>query len=262
MDVDPAGVTSYGPGVGYQPLRAWLADRHGVEIDQVLLTDGSQRAANLLYDDILTVADDVVVEKPCPRPTLSNLLRRSIKIFQVPVDDDGLDVAELRQLLESGVRPRLVRVVPSFQDPTGVTLTTSRRHELIGLAREYNFAIFEDDPFVDIRFRGEEPPTLLSLDDPDSPVVVRSGSFSQTVCPGVRVGFLIGPAATVTALTRRAVNTYLSPNMFSSPVTKASTSFAPGTQRRTISQEAAMTLGVGTSCAPRRTRSSTALRLL
>ena len=94
-----------------------------------------------------------------------------------------------------------------------MTLSLDRRRALIALAREFGFTIFEDDPYVDIRFRGEPLPSMLSLDDPANPTVVAAGSFTKTVCPGVRVGYLVGPAATIAEIAKRAVNTYISPNM-------------------------------------------------
>src|SRR5262249_15115872 len=141
------------------------------------------------------------------------LRTRGAKVHQVALDKDGLAVDELRQLLESGVRPRLAHVIPNFQNPAGVTLSTDRRRALITLAREYDFTIFEDDPYVDIRFRGERQPSILSLDDPARPTVVAAGSFTKTVCPGVRVGYLLGSNAMIDDISRRALNTYISPNM-------------------------------------------------
>jgi len=92
-------------------------------------------------------------------------------------------------------------------------LSLERRRELLALAAEYEFTIFEDDPYVEIRFRGENLPSMLSLDTTGS--VVNAGSFTKTVCPGVRVGYLIGPTDTIAEITKRAVNTYISPNMLS-----------------------------------------------
>jgi DNA-binding transcriptional MocR family regulator len=135
------------------------------------------------------------------------------KIHPIRLDENGLVVDELRQLLESGVRPRLAHVIPNFQNPAGVTLSLERRRALVDLAREYGVTIFEDDPYVEIRFRGEPLPSMLSLDDPASPVVVAAGSFTKTVCPGVRVGYLIGAEPVIAAIAKRAVNTYISPNM-------------------------------------------------
>jgi 2-aminoadipate transaminase len=215
FDLDPVAVTGYGPAMGYQPLREWIAGRYAVTADQVLVTNGSLQADAFIFEHLVNPGDDVVVEKPTYDRTLLNLRNKGAKIHQVSLDADGLDVSELRQLLESGVRPKLAHVIPNFQNPAGMTLSLERRLELIALAREYGFTIFEDDPYVDIRFRGEALPSMLSLDDPANPTVVAAGSFTKTVCPGVRVGYLIGAPATIEAIGTMAVNTYISPNMLS-----------------------------------------------
>jgi 2-aminoadipate transaminase len=160
FDVDPAAVTGYGPGAGYGPLRAWVAQRHGVEADQVLITNGSLQADAFLFEHVVSPGDDVIVEKPTYDRTLLNLKSMGAKVHQVSLDRDGLDVDELRRLLESGLRPKLAHVIPNFQNPAGVTLSLERRRRLIALAAEYRFTIFEDDPYVDIRFRGEPIPSI------------------------------------------------------------------------------------------------------
>ncbi len=213
FDIDPAAVTGYGPATGYAPLREWIAARHGVDIDQVLITNGSLQADAFIFSHLVSPGDDVIVEKPTYDRTLLNLRNLGAKIHQVSLDKDGIDVDELRQYLESGVRPKLAHVIPNFQNPAGVTLSLDRRLALMSLAREYGFTIFEDDPYVDIRFRGELLPAMLKLDDPVAPTVIAAGSFTKTVCPGVRVGYLVGPAATIADIAKVAVNTYISPNM-------------------------------------------------
>jgi DNA-binding transcriptional MocR family regulator len=163
-----------------------------------------------------------VVEKPTYDRTLLSLRTLGAKVHQVTLDEHGLVVDELRELLEAGLRPKLAHIIPNFQNPAGVTLSEDRRRALIGLAREYGFTIFEDDPYVDIRFRGEPLPTMLSLDGEATAevgtggtggVVLLAGSFTKTVCPGVRVGYLVGPVPTIAAITKVALNTYISPNM-------------------------------------------------
>jgi DNA-binding transcriptional MocR family regulator len=132
------------------------------------------------------------------------------------MDADGLDVDELRQLLESGLRPKIAHVIPNYQNPAGVTLSEERRRALVQLAAEYRFVIFEDDPYVDIRFRGEPLPSMLSIDSDN--VVVHASSFTKTVCPGVRVGYLVGPAALIGAIAKTATNLYISPGMMSEAI--------------------------------------------
>ena len=213
FDVDPVAVTGYGPATGYPALREWIANRHGVAAEQVLVTNGSLQADAFIFEHLVRPGDDVIVEKPTYDRTLLNLRNMGAKVHQVSLDRDGLDVDELRGLLEAGLRPKLAHVIPNFQNPAGMTLSLERRRALLALAREYHFTIFEDDPYVDIRFRGEPLPSMLSLDDPAQPTVVAAGSFTKTVCPGVRVGYLVGPTSVIVEIAKRAVNTYISPNM-------------------------------------------------
>ncbi|MEW2474347.1 PLP-dependent aminotransferase family protein [Micromonospora gifhornensis] len=211
FDADPAGVTAYGTSVGYLPLRKWIAEKHGVEADQVLITNGSLQADAFLFDHLVRPGDAVVVERPTYDRTLLNLQRMGSELHGVTIQPDGLDTAELRKLLESGVRPRLAHIIPNYQNPAGVTLSLDKRRELLELAAEYGFTIFEDDPYADIRFRGEPLPSMLSMDTRG--VVVHASSFTKTVCPGVRVGYLVGPADLIGAIASKATSLYISPGM-------------------------------------------------
>jgi DNA-binding transcriptional MocR family regulator len=216
FEADPGGVTAYGTSVGYLPLRAWIAERHGVEPDQVIVTNGSLQADALLFEHLVKRDDAVVVEKPTYDRTLLGLRTLGAEVHQVTLAEDGIDVEELRKLLESGVRPKLAHVIPNYQNPAGITLSADKRHALVDLAAEFGFTIFEDDPYADIRFRGEKRPSMLSLDTHG--VVVHASSFTKTVCPGVRVGYLVGPKSVIAAITKRATNLYISPGMVSEAI--------------------------------------------
>ncbi|KOX14674.1 aminotransferase-like domain-containing protein [Micromonospora profundi] len=216
FDADPAGITAYGTSVGYLPLRKWIADKHGVEANQVLVTNGSLQADAFLFDHLVRPGDAVVVERPTYDRTLLNLQRMGSELYGVPVQPDGVDTAELRKLLESGVRPRLAHIIPNYQNPAGVTLSLEKRRELLDLAAEYGFIIFEDDPYADIRFRGEALPSMLSLDTRG--VVVHASSFTKTVCPGVRVGYLVGSADLIADIAKNATSLYISPGMVSQAI--------------------------------------------
>ncbi|GAA4453816.1 aminotransferase-like domain-containing protein [Phytohabitans houttuyneae] len=211
FDADPGGITAYGTSVGYPPLRKWIADKHGVSVNQVLVTNGSLQADAFLFDYLVGPGDAVVVERPTYDRTLLNLRNRGGEIHAVTLQPDGIDTDELRKLLESGVRPKLAHIIPNYQNPAGVTLSMAKREALLQLATEYEFTIFEDDPYVDIRFRGEAQPSMLSLDE--TGVVVHASSFTKTVCPGVRVGYLVGPAPLIGDIAKRATNLYISPGM-------------------------------------------------
>jgi 2-aminoadipate transaminase len=208
---DPAGLTAYGTSVGYPRLRQWIADKHGVEPAQVLVTNGSMQADAFLFATLVEPGDPVVVEKPTYDRTLLNLRTLGADVRPVSLQPDGLDVEELRALLDEGVRPKLAHVIPNFQNPAGYTLSLEKRHALLELAREHQVVVFEDDPYVDIRFAGEPLPLMLDLDDTGA--VVYASSFSKTVCPGIRVGYLVGPAALIADIAKLATNTYIAPNM-------------------------------------------------
>lgn len=212
---DPVGTTAYGTAVGYVPLRKLLADKHGVAPENVIVTNGSMQADAFLFDELVDPGTDVVVEDPSYDRTLLGLKERGANLRTIPLDADGLDVAALRSALEAGLRPRFAHIIPNYQNPAGVTLSLEKRRALIALAEQYDFTIFEDDPYRDVRFRGEELPTMYEL-APER--VIYASSFSKTVCPGVRVGYLVGNAELIAKIVRRATNTYIAPDMLAQSV--------------------------------------------
>jgi 2-aminoadipate transaminase len=217
FDNDPAGTTAYGTSIGYPPLRAWIADRHGVEPERVLVTNGSMQADAFLFDHLVRQRDEVVVERPTYDRTLLALQQRGARLRPVKLQPDGIDTEALARLLagSAGSRPKLAHIIPNFQNPAGYTLSLAKREALLALAAEYGFFVFEDDPYVALRFSGESLPTMLSM-DPDR--VVYASSFSKTVCPGVRVGYLVGPPGIIDAVAQLATNTYISPNMLAQSI--------------------------------------------
>jgi DNA-binding transcriptional MocR family regulator len=212
---DPAGTTAYGTSIGYPRLRAWIAERHGVPAERVLVTNGSMQADAFLFEHLVHADDDVIVERPTYDRTLLSLRERGARVHQVELQPDGIDTDALAELLAGTVNPGLAHIIPNFQNPAGYTLSQAKRGRLLELAAEHGFVIFEDDPYVDLRFSGETLPTMLSL---DSERVVYASSFSKTVCPGIRVGYLVGPSELIAAIARLATNTYISPSMVSQAI--------------------------------------------
>jgi 2-aminoadipate transaminase len=182
----------------------------------VLVTNGSLQAGMLLFDLLTGPGDTVVVESPSYDRTLLGLRERGAELLAIPVQDDGIDVGALEAALDAGARPTLVHVIPNFHNPAGCTLALAKRERLVELAAKGDFALFEDDPYGELSFGAERLPTMLSLDSADR--VVHASSFSKTIAPGVRVGYLIGPAPLIAALAESAVNTYISPNMLSQAI--------------------------------------------
>jgi 2-aminoadipate transaminase len=208
---DPAGTFSYGTSIGYRPLRAWIAERHGVAPEQVIVTNGSMQADAFLFEALVEPDDVVVVERPTYDRTLLSLRSRGADLRPIELETDGIDVDGIERLIAEGVTPRLAHLIPNFQNPAGYTLSEAKRRSLVALAEQHGFTIFEDDPYVSLRFSGETLPTMLSLDAADK--VVYASSFSKTVCPGIRVGYLVGPEKLIARIAKLATNTYISPNM-------------------------------------------------
>src|SRR3954453_6476050 len=208
---DPAGTCAYGTSMGYPALRAWIADKHELTPEQVIVTNGSMQADAFLFEYLVQDGDVGVVEAPSYDRSLLSLRNRGAEILAIPLQHDGIDVAALASALEAGARPKLAHIIPTFQNPAGYTLSLDKRRRLLELADQYDFVIFEDDPYVELRFEGERLPTMLSLDSSDH--VVYASSFSKKVCPGIRVGYLAGPQATIAGIEKMATETYISPNM-------------------------------------------------
>jgi DNA-binding transcriptional MocR family regulator len=212
---DPAGMAAYGTAVGYPPLRAWIAEQHGVPPERVLVTNGSMQADALLFDALVRPGDTVIVERPTYDRTLLSLRQRGADVRQVELKPDGIDAAALERLLLAGTNPTLAHIIPNFQNPAGYTLSARKREQLVAMARAYGFTIFEDDPYRALRFEGEPLPTMLSLGGED---LVYASSFSKTVCPGIRVGYLVGAEELIRWIARLATGTYISPSMVSQAI--------------------------------------------
>ncbi len=212
LESDPGGATAYGTSVGYLKLRAWIAEKHGVAPENVIVTNGSMQADAFLFEQLIGAGDEVVVERPTYDRTLLSLRKRGARIHAVELQPDGIDTDALGRLLEgpTGARPKLAHIIPNFQNPAGYTLSEAKRRTVLWLAAEHGFVVFEDDPYVELRFSGQPLPTMVSM-DPER--VVYASSFSKTVCPGIRVGYLVGPRELIAGVAELATNTYISPSM-------------------------------------------------
>ena len=201
IERDGAAALLYGHTLGYQPLREWIGERHDVDAARVVVTNGSLQAFHFL---LASFSGRVIVERPTyDRP------RKLLSAFdEVPVDDEGLDLDELTRLL-AGDGPALLYTIPTFQNPAGVTLSDERRHELAKLAASGGLRIFEDDPYGLVRFEGEPLPTVFDLAGGQN--VIYSSSFSKTIAPGLRVGYVIVPRELAQELEEVVASTYITP---------------------------------------------------
>lgn len=223
----PTRCLQYGPTDGLAELKAQiiaLMAQRGAPCasEELLVTTGSQQGLDLLLRVMVAPGDVVVTEQPAYPATLQALRLQQAKIVTVPVDADGLDVAQLSMLLRDGKIsvPKLLYTVPTFANPTGATLSRERRIALLKLAVEYRFVIVEDDPYGDLRFSGETVPTMLGLtaDVPGSrDWVVHFSSLSKIVAPGLRVGWTVAPPE----IARRCVVAKQTVDLCSVPWTQA-----------------------------------------
>jgi DNA-binding transcriptional MocR family regulator len=204
---------SYGTGVGHPGLCEWIAELHGVDPDRVMVTNGSMEAAALLFRHFVGAGDRVIVEQPSYDRTLLLLNQAGAEFVPVPLEADGVEIGAL----EAGAAgAKLAHIIPNFHNPAGCTLAQEKRRRLVELAAERGFVLFEDDPYRLISFEGEAGETMLEMDRGDR--VIHASSFSKTVSPGIRVGYLVGPADQIAALAKRGGENYISPNMLAESI--------------------------------------------
>lgn len=203
LRTDGQAALQYSVTEGYRPLREWIA-RHSATrglhttADQVLITNGSQQGIDLVAKVLLDPGDCVVVEDPSYLAALQVFGGYEAQFETVASDDDGMRMDALEELL-SRRRPKLIYIVPEFQNPKGTRLSLERRYQLVALAQRHGVPIFEDDPYGELRFRGPALPPLAALDE--SGLVIYASTFSKTLAPGLRIGWLVAPPAFLRSLT-------------------------------------------------------------
>lgn len=204
-------VLQYHAAIGFAPLREWLGQRHGAAPEAVLVGNGSLQLLVFLAE-LFTSPDDVVlVEEPSYDRAITAFRRKGLQVLGVPLESDGFDVDALERLVREN-EPRLFYVIPDFQNPSGITTSRVKREKLIELAERYDFWILEDNPYRELRYRGEPLPSIFSL---GSRKVLFLSSFSKLLSPGMRVGYLIGPQDVVERVAEIAEDAYITPNMLS-----------------------------------------------
>ncbi len=187
-------ILSYGESLGHNPLRETIASRMAargsvVDPETILVTNGSQQGLDLVSRALFDAGDIVVVEGPTYFGALQAFDAYEVGYRIAPMDDHGMIPDQLEPLLFTEPRPKAIYTVPTFQNPTGVTLPPERRSTIIEMARAANVAIVEDDPYGDIYFTDEPVPPLRALD----PDIVYLGTFSKTLAPALRMGWMAVP---------------------------------------------------------------------
>ena len=200
---EPGAALQYGATEGYNPLREQLAafmqskGVAGLRADELIVTTGSQQALDLVGKTLLDPQDTVLVESPTFLATIQCFRLYGPTVLGVPIDEDGVDVDALEQMIQQH-RPKLVYLVPTFGNPSGAMTSLQRRIRVLELAVKYQTVVVEDDPYGDLYFAEAPPPSLLALSAqvPGSrDWLVYCGSLSKVLSPGLRIGWMVAPAA-------------------------------------------------------------------
>ena len=206
---DGATALSYGSAAGYAPLREWIAERHQVAPGRVVVTNGSLQGFVFLSQLLAGDGARVLVEAPTYDRPLKILEALGAEVVGIPQNDEGIDLDALEGELEQGPKPAFLYVIPTFQNPSGRTLSADGRRRLAELVADRDLLVLEDDPYGLVRFEGVAQPTLHELEGGAG--VIYSSSFSKTVAPGVRVGYLVLPEPLSARVEALATSTYISP---------------------------------------------------
>src|SRR5581483_8688515 len=205
-----AAALQYGATEGYTPLRQMIAEKlanTGIRatVDNVLITSGSQQALDLIGKLLIDSGDRVLVEAPTYLGALQAFNVYGARYVSVPIDEDGLRTDLVEAVMQS--RPKFMYVLPNFQNPAGVTLSEGRRHEIVMLSETYHVPILEDDPYGALRYEGDALPSLVSIDQQnhrrdENPFanVIHLGTFSKTLAPGLRLGWIVAAPEVISKL--------------------------------------------------------------
>lgn len=208
MEKDATGMLLYGDPMGYMPLRQWVGERWGQDPAGVFITNGSLQGFALLAEMLFAGSGGrAVVEAPTYDRTILTLKRFGATVEAYPLTEDGIDVDALEAGIAAGRVPGLVYIIPNFQNPAGNVTTLAVRQRLVDLAAQHGFWIYEDDPYGDLRFSGEDVPRMFDLDTAGR--VIYSTSFTKTVAPGVRAGVLLLPEELRKGMAYIANQTYI-----------------------------------------------------
>ncbi|MBM4466769.1 MAG: PLP-dependent aminotransferase family protein [Chloroflexi bacterium] len=197
----------YGRSPGYVPLRQWLGQQYGVGPEQVLIGNSSMEIFAFITQTLLQPGDRAFIESPSYDRSITLLRRAGAQVVGIPLEEDGPDLTALEDELKQGA-PVLIYVITDFHNPTGITTSLEKRRRLAALAEEYGFWIAEDAPYRALRYKGQDVPTLWSL-APER--VLHMSSFSKVLAPGLRLGYVVGPAEMIATLAQWAVDTYIGP---------------------------------------------------
>ncbi|WP_145411173.1 aminotransferase-like domain-containing protein [Paenibacillus xylanexedens] len=197
LEHDPVTALQYGITEGYAPLREALTTHlkkgfdTGKESDELFIVSGAQQGIELACKVFCNEGDTIICESPSFIGSLNTFRAAGAKLVGVPMENDGMDIEKLEHALQTEQNVKLIYVIPSFQNPTGITTSEEKRKAIYELAKKYGVMILEDNPYGELRFKGQDVPTIKSMDDEG--LVIYVGSFSKILSAGLRVGYVLAP---------------------------------------------------------------------
>ena len=200
LETKGKNMLQYGPTEGYAPLveelQKYILEEFGAEVakDEILPVTGSSQAMDLICKAYLNPGDNVIVESPSFIGNLQCLKIYEVNLIPVKSDDKGIIIEDLERLIKE-YNAKMLYTIPTFQNPTGISMCIDRREKIAELAVKYNMLVAEDDPYHSLRYSGENLPAIKSFDKNGK--VALLGSFSKVISPGLRVGFMAGDAALI-----------------------------------------------------------------
>ncbi len=204
----------YGDNAGYSGLidilLTKLARDQGIHAarENILITAGGSQAIGLLLDALVDWGDTILSEMPTWLGAVQAFNNVGANVVPIPVDEEGTDIGavrrELQRLQADGITPKFIYAISNFQNPTGITMSLGRRHDLLAAAQSAGTLLIEDDAYFDLRYEGERLPSIYSLDSTGT--VIYMGTFSKTMGPGMRLGWLVGPAPLIRRVTALKVD--------------------------------------------------------
>ena len=201
---DPIACLQYSVSEGYTPLRQSIREKmlsreeivH--DFDDLIIMSGAQQGNLLACKVLCNPGDTLVVESPSFIGSLNAFKSNGVNLAGIPLEEDGMDLNALEDLLKTTPNVKLIYVIPNFQNPTGRTMSLEKRKGLYELACKYDTMILEDNPYGDLRFAGENVPSIKSMDTEGR--VIYSGTFSKVLSPGMRVGFVVAPKPVISKI--------------------------------------------------------------
>jgi len=209
---DGDSILQYGSSAGYPPLIEWVAEKYGVDTNQVVMGQGSLQLLDILVKTSFGNQNPIFVEQPTYDRTLTIFRRAGVKVKGFRLESGRMDFEEIEAEIHKNGSPKFFYIIPDFQNPNGSVMPLEDRERMVRMAEEYSFTIIEDGPYRELRYGGEALPSIHQL---APKCTIHMSSLSKLISPGMRIGYMVASAETSQKIRQYAEDTYISPNLLS-----------------------------------------------